>query len=167
MWRSDLGWINFVWGDAKKGVAHIISKRMSADGMTREQVLRLLTEDLVKVIAWGETVRRDDLGNASRLVVERGGVQAILSRNNSTNGWLLSGFEMRGASGEAGRGATLSDATQATSIRSRSGMGADAHQSVPLNNGSQAYTTPDERIVLIADNIDVGNENAVLLHEAF
>lgn len=122
MWRSDLGWIDFPWGDAKKGVAHILERRQSQDGLTERAATKLLTEDLVDVIASGTTIRRTDIERASRLVIRKGAVEAILTRNNSTNGWLLSGYEIKkGGEKAAGDGAAKSTLDTPTRFRGAEG----------------------------------------------
>lgn len=118
MYRNDLGWIDFVWGDDAKGLQHIIKSRMERDGLTTSEVYRLLTNDIVETIADGETVRRSDANEASRLAIRGKGNEAILVRQNGGNGWLLTGFELKEPMNQT-RGATPSGLRSNAPIRSR------------------------------------------------
>lgn len=49
MHRAGLGWVDFVWGDDKRGIAHILAQRQAKDGMTRQEAIQLL-EGLVSLL---------------------------------------------------------------------------------------------------------------------
>lgn len=117
MFRSGLGWVDFVWGDTKRGIAHIIDQRMAVDGLSQDDAVRLLTEDIVRTIAEGSEIRRNKFGPSLRVVLEFGGSEAVLVRRNGGNGWLLTGFKV--PPGGRVRSATQSQPTQPSPIRSR------------------------------------------------
>jgi hypothetical protein len=58
MFRIGMEWVDFVYGDSKRGIAHIIKGRTEKHGMTALQVNRLLTEGLIETIASGTETRR-------------------------------------------------------------------------------------------------------------
>ncbi|QEL64791.1 hypothetical protein OTERR_13150 [Oryzomicrobium terrae] len=122
MFRNGLGWVDFVWGDEKKGIAHIIARRIAADHMTRSDVERMLTESVVETIARGSELRRNEFGGAVRLVLTHNQNEAILIRKPGSNAWMLTSFNVKPGA-EAG-GATQSSATQDAPIRSRGAQGA-------------------------------------------
>lgn len=53
MFRNGLGWVDFEWGDSKKGIAHIIAQRMAKDGMSEAQATRFLVEAISATVALG------------------------------------------------------------------------------------------------------------------
>lgn len=65
MHRAGLGWVDFVWGDDKRGIAHILAQRQAKDGITRQEAIQLLEEGLVQTIAKGEEARRIEVGNST------------------------------------------------------------------------------------------------------
>ncbi len=94
MFRNGLGWVDFVWGDDKRGIAHIVARRMAADGMSRDAVIRMLTGPLVDAIAKGGEVRRVQVGGSINLRIDHNGYRVALVKNPGSNAWLLSGFEV-------------------------------------------------------------------------
>lgn len=103
MYRDDLGWIDFVWGDVGivkpsgktkggKGIAHILEARQRKDGLTamqaRAQVLKL-----VEVIARGEVIRQFLNPPATQTVIEYDQHEAILVKNGARD-WLLTGWKV-------------------------------------------------------------------------
>lgn len=131
MFRSGLGWVDFVWGDTKRGIAHIIDQRMAVDGLSQDDAVRLLTEDIVRTIAEGSEIRRNKFGPSLRVVLEFGGSEAVLVRRNGGNGWLLTGFKV--PPGGRVRSATQSQPTQPSPIRSR-------QEPVAGSDGSVAFS---------------------------
>lgn len=103
MFRSGLGWIDFVWGSEGKppsksgkrkgaqGVAHILEARQRKDGMTDAQA-RQLAMFLPEVIARGWVVRADAFGDKRRIIVEYGGYEAALVKPSGAHAWVLSGW---------------------------------------------------------------------------
>jgi len=122
MFRNGLGWVDFTWGDSKRGVAHIIKRRMESDGMSLEDVQRMLLDKVVETIAAGTEVRRAESGLATRLVLDHNGNEAVLVKRKGANGWLLTAYEM--VPGASAGGATRPSATQSSATRSRDELGA-------------------------------------------
>lgn len=104
MYRSDLGWIDFVWGDVGiiktsgktkggKGIAHILEARQRKDGLTamqaRAQVLKL-----VEVIARGRVLRKNIVIGYENKVLFYGNHEVTLVKEGASNEWLLSGWEV-------------------------------------------------------------------------
>lgn len=125
MYRNDIGWVDFVWGDDRKGLQHIIHRRMGSDGMSRDAVVRMLTQNVVETIAKGATERRSESGNAIRLYVNHQGNAVSLVKQKGSNSWVLTAFQENGnqAVGQV-RGATQSALRSSDPIRSRVGLGA-------------------------------------------
>ena len=125
MYRNDIGWVDFVWGDDRKGLQHIIHRRMGSDGMSRDEVVRMLTQDVVETIAKGATERRSESGNAIRLYVNHQGNAVSLVKQKGSNSWVLTAFQENGNQAvEQVRGATQSALRSSDPIRSRVGLGA-------------------------------------------
>ena len=125
MYRNDIGWVDFVWGDDRKGLQHIIHRRMGSDGMSRDEVVRMLTQDVVETIAKGATERRSESGNAIRLYVSHQGNAVSLVKQKGSNSWVLTAFQENGNQAvEQVRGATQSALRSSDPIRSRVGLGA-------------------------------------------
>lgn len=118
MFRTGMGWVDFVWGDMKKGVAHVLVRR----GSEGVDAPKMLANDMVNTIAQGAEIRRAEFGKSTRVVLRLGSHEAVLIRNKGSNSWLLTGFEDK--PGGEGRGATPSSPTQAPPTRSRQGLGA-------------------------------------------
>lgn len=95
MYHNELGWIDFVWGDDYKGIQHIIKQRMAKDGLSVNDVYKLLTKDLVDTIASGEVIRKQEIPVSTKLVVAKGDYEAILVKNKGNNGWLLTGWKLK------------------------------------------------------------------------
>lgn len=132
MYRNGLGWVDFTWGDSKRGIEHIIKRRMESDGMSLADVQRMLTDKVVETIASGEEVRRAESGLATRLVLDHKGNEAVLVKRKGANGWLLTAYE-KVPDASAG-GATRSSATQSIATRSRNGLGAGTESILNKNN---------------------------------
>ncbi len=141
MYRTGLGWVDFVWGSTGgetaasgavrpgKGIAHLIGQRMRKDGMTRDEAGRL-AQRTVNVIARGEEVRRTEIGGTLRAAITLAGDTAVLVRQPGSNSWLLTGWE-EGAPGVSGAGYGASRTTLAEPMRSRSDEGAGADAMIP------------------------------------
>ena len=127
MERSDVGAIDFVWGTpgkgAKfkqgKGIAHILAKHVPESGTQ-------LLDKIVETIAKGEVIQEKTAGGStqSRLVLEHNGYVALLSMNDDSGAWLLSGWETydsmkKRASSASGEGDGSTVATATAPMRSR------------------------------------------------
>ena len=104
MYRHDLGWIDFVWGDVGKpptasgkrkganGIAHILEARQRKDGLTAMQARALILK-LVEVIAKGKVIRTNIVKGHENKVISYASYEATLVKDNK-NEWLLSGWEV-------------------------------------------------------------------------
>lgn len=103
MYRQDMGWIDFVWGDAGKvrpngktkggkGIVHILEARMRKDGYSATQAHALVYR-MVTVLAKGKILRTFKHGLSSQTVIEHQGYEATLIKTDS-NEWLLSGWKV-------------------------------------------------------------------------
>ncbi len=129
MYRNDLGWIDFVWGDERKGIAHVIRQRQAKDGMTEAEEIRLLTENIVSAIARGATVRRSEVTPVARVAVQYQGTEVSLVRRNGANGWVITGFNVKSPD-ELAAGFDAVQPTQAAPTLARRGLGAGDSESV-------------------------------------
>ncbi len=103
MYRQDMGWIDFVWGDAGKvrpngktkggkGIVHILEARMRKDGYSATQAHALVYR-MVSTLAKGNVIRQEMRNGAINKTIEYQGYEAILVKNFS-NSWLLSGWKV-------------------------------------------------------------------------
>jgi hypothetical protein len=95
MYHNELGWIDFVWGDRFKGIKQIIEQRMTKDGLSVNDIYKLLTKDLVNTIASGKIIRQSQISNNQQMVIAKGDYEAILVKNKGNNGWLLTGWKLK------------------------------------------------------------------------
>ena len=134
MYRNDIGWIDFVWGDTgiiktngktkgAKGISHIIEARMRKDKMSYADVVKMLTQDVVNTIAKGSVIREITRETTQRLTITHGNIIIHLIKNAGSNAWLLSGYEDNQMVNQSG-GATTSDLRTISPIRSRTDVGA-------------------------------------------
>lgn len=110
MYRSDLGWIDFVWGDegviktsgktkGGKGIAHILEARQRKDGLTAMQA-RVQVLKLVEVIAKGKISKNASFAANNGLTGEKktitwGNHEAVLVHEGVGNAWMLTGWEIK------------------------------------------------------------------------
>ena len=107
------------------GLVHIIDKRMNVDGMSRDEVIQMLTRDAVETIAQGETIRHIASGKSVRLEVKKDGNTVQLTKREGSNSWLLTAYnDFENQAVEQVRGATQPTLRNSDPIRSRDGMGA-------------------------------------------
>ena len=100
MYRSDIGYIDFVWGkpgDGKKfkrgfGLSHIIAKRDSENGRGLETAKKLV-EVIAKATKVIEQSVSSEPGN-NRIRLIYGDYVAVLSESTEGNHWLLTGWEI-------------------------------------------------------------------------
>lgn len=122
MFRTGLGWVDFVWGDAKKGLQHILVRRVGADGMTESEAIRFLSDRIVPTIAQGRELRRQEYGGSVRAVIEHDGAEAVLVKNRGSNSWVLSGWEVSPGASKAAN--DTKDTTHRTADSSDGPVGA-------------------------------------------
>ena len=103
MYRSDVGWIDFVWGaeggavkkngarKGEKGISHILEARQRKDGYSEKQALSFLA-DVVETIARGRTERMVEYAGSKRCAVVFDGNEVQLIKNPGNNAWVLTGF---------------------------------------------------------------------------
>lgn len=123
MYHNELGWVEFVWWDKFKGVQHIVKQRTTKDGLSADELYKLLTEDLIETIAKGSVTKTAEIGMSKNIHIENNGYRSVLVKNNSTNNWLLTGFKLNEQVNQS-RGATASDLRSNDPIRSRVNEGA-------------------------------------------
>lgn len=134
MYRNDIGWIDFVWGSTGRvlpngktkgamGLAHVIESRMRKDGMSRDEVVGMLTNDVVEAIARGKVYKHVVNGNSERLQLRHNGYEANLIKNAGNNAWLITGYELY-QNGADGVGFDTSAATHTTPTPARRDVGA-------------------------------------------
>ena len=132
MYRNDIGWVDFVYGDKNKGLLHIIHRRMTADKMTKAEVIKMLTVDIIDTIAQGKTIKHTIADKGERLQVQYNGHQATLVKRKGGNAWVLTGFieYEKLQTMKQVRVATNSALRTAKPILSRQGVGASDTQNV-------------------------------------
>lgn len=91
MYRQDMGWIDFVWGDAGK-VRPNGKTKGGKDGYSATQAHALVYR-MVAVIAKRKILRTFKHGLSSQTVIEHQGYEATLIKTDS-NEWLLSGWKV-------------------------------------------------------------------------
>lgn len=134
MYRSDTGWIDFVWGSegvlkangktkGAMGLAHIIESRMRKDGMSYQDVAEMLTMQITDTIAKGGSSRIYSNGKSESMFIEHNGYRATLVRNKGSNGWLMNAFELH-QSGDTGKSNDSKVPTHDQTTRHRSEVGA-------------------------------------------
>ena len=158
MFRNGLGWVDFVWGDAKKGIQHLLERRQDADGMTLAQAKRFVLEDVVAAIAQGQEVRRTEVGKALRVTVAHNNVEAILVRRTGTNAWVLTAFEVLPDPNV--RSATQALGTQSTPIRSRHELAGSANSLALGGQHGNTATPADVQAIKSAATAAVGKKRA-------
>lgn len=134
MYRSDTGWIDFVWGSegvlkangktkGAMGLAHIIESRMRKDKMSYQDVAEMLTMQITDTIAKGGSSRIYSNGKSESMFIEHNGYRATLVRNKGSNGWLMNAFELH-QGGDTGKSNDSKVPTHDQTTRHRSEVGA-------------------------------------------
>ena len=134
MYRSDTGWIDFVWGSegvlkangktkGAMGLAHIIESRMRKDEMSYQDVAEMLTMQITDTIAKGGSSRIYSNGKSESMFIEHNGYRATLVRNKGSNGWLMNAFELH-QGGDTGKSNDSKVSTHDQTTRHRSEVGA-------------------------------------------
>nr|DAY17937.1 MAG TPA: crystallin beta/gamma motif-containing protein [Caudoviricetes sp.] len=147
MYRSDAGWIDFVWGSegvlkangktkGAMGLAHIIESRMRKDEMSYQDVAEMLTMQITDTIAKGGSSRIYSNGKSESMFIEHNGYRATLVRNKGSNGWLMNAFELH-QGGDTGKSNDSKAPTHDQTTRHRSEVGAPD----VLNNFTQDTDT--------------------------
>lgn len=101
------GWVDFVWGDVGRvrpngktkggmGLSHIIEARMRKDGLSYEEVIKLLTVHVPTVIAKGNIVEYLTFGNVESVKVDYQKYRVGIRRVKGGNAWTVTAFELFG-----------------------------------------------------------------------
>ena len=136
MFRTSVGWVDFIWGDeggeirkrgsrrGEKGLSHILEARKRKDGLNDSQI-RTLLDDVVETIAKGKEAARYEAAGSIRVVISLSGVEAQLVKNPGSNSWLLTGFYRESGDHRVGSPTTASTSPSPTGSR-HVGGGADS-----------------------------------------
>jgi hypothetical protein len=176
MYRSDTGWIDFVWGSegvlkangktkGAMGLAHIIESRMRKDGMSYQDVAEMLTMQITDTIAKGGSSRIYSNGKSESMFIEHNGYRATLVRNKGSNGWLMNAFELH-QGGDTGKSNDSKVPTHDQTTRHRSEVGApdvlnnftqdtDANQDMLYQGGAdRGMFSREHNLIALLKNAD-------------
>ena len=176
MYRSDTGWIDFVWGSegvlkangktrGAMGLAHIIESRMRKDGMSYQDVAEMLTMQITDTIAKGGSSRIYSNGKSESMFIEHNGYRATLVRNKGSNGWLMNAFELH-QGGDTGKSNDSKVPTHDQTTRHRSEVGApdvlnnftqdaDANQDILYQGGTdRGMFSREHNLIALLKNAD-------------
>ncbi len=176
MYRSDTGWIDFVWGSegvlkangktkGAMGLAHIIESRIRKDGMSYQDVAEMLTMQITDTIAKGGSSRIYSNGKSESMFIEHNGYRATLVRNKGSNGWLMNAFELH-QGGDTGKSNDSKVPTHDQTTRHRSEVGApdvlnnftpntDANQDVLYQGGAdRGMFSREHNLIALLKNAD-------------
>ena len=176
MYRSDTGWIDFVWGSegvlkangktkGAMGLAHIIESRMRKDGMSYQDVAEMLTMQITDTIAKGGSSRIYSNGKSESMFIEHNGYRATLVRNKGSNGWLMNAFELH-QGGDTGKSNDSKVPTHDQTTRHRSEVGApdvlnnstpnaDANQDILYQGGAdRGMFNREHNLIALLKNAD-------------
>lgn len=138
MYRNDIGWIDFVWGSTgvlkangktkgAMGISHIIEARMRKDGLSYQDAVRFLTNNIVNTIALGSQKSSQVKNNTHKLSVIYGDTVVHLIKTIGSNGWMITGYEFHDKDVPNGGdrvGGDTSNPTHITPTRTRDNVGA-------------------------------------------
>ncbi|WP_395146957.1 PLxRFG domain-containing protein [Moraxella atlantae] len=147
MYRNDIGWVDFVWGDVGvikangntkggKGLSHIIEARMRKNDMSYNEVTKLFTKDIVETIAKGETVDVKSTNDEIKIKVDLNGNRVVLLKEKGSNSWMVTAFELSKDDSGKVHGKTTSTEHQSYSARTDAGA---------LDNNSINPTNQDDK----------------------
>ena len=176
MYRSDTGWIDFVWGSegvlkangktkGAMGLAHIIESRMRKDEMSYQDVAEMLTMQITETIAKGGSSRIYSNGKSESMFIEHNGYRATLVRNKGSNGWLMNAFELH-QGGDTGKSNDSKVPTHDQTTRHRSEVGApdvlnnftqdtDANQDLLYQGGAdRGMFSREHNLIALLKNAD-------------
>lgn len=157
MYRNDIGWIDFVWGDVgtikangktkgAMGISHIIEARMRKDGMSYGEAVDMLTNATVVTIAKGNEFDRFEQGGATKLKIQHNGNLVTLVKTRGSNAWMINSFEV--FEDGTGKGYGKTSPTHNQSYSARTDVGAsnktNVTQNIPNDNSSHLYAQMTE-----------------------
>ena len=183
MYRSDTGWIDFVWGSegvlkangktkGAMGLAHIIESRMRKDEMSYQDVAEMLTMQITDTIAKGGSSRIYSNGKSESMFIEHNGYRATLVRNKGSNGWLMNAFELH-QGGDTGKSNDSKVSTHDQTTRHRSEVGApdalnnftpnaDTNQDILYQGGAdRGMFSREHNLIALLKNADA----SIFVHE--
>lgn len=146
MYRNDIGWIDFVWGDTgiikangkttgAKGISHIIEARIRKDKMSYDEVVEMLTHNIVEAIAKGSIFIETPL----KLQVRYDGYETVLAKSKGSNNWIITAYELfenKKSDDGQGVGFDTSKPTHTTPTLARDSMGASDKISKLFEDGT-------------------------------
>lgn len=95
--RGDIGIIDLKYGDSKKGMAHIVSRR---DAYAKSQPGAMNGKELIshlpEVLVRGAVKEDSSKGGHTMKTIELGAFRAILTKDHESSGnhWLLSAYDV-------------------------------------------------------------------------
>nr|WP_241761094.1 hypothetical protein [Moraxella catarrhalis] len=157
MYRNDIGWIDFVWGDTgiiktngktkgAKGISHIIEARIRKDKMSYDEVVEMLTHNIVETIAQGSTADAYNSSNGVKNIkITHKGYFVALRKAEGSNAWVITAFEIFEDGTGKGDGKTSPTHNQSYSARTDVGASnkvSDDGQGVGFDTSKPTHTTP-------------------------
>lgn len=157
MYRNDIGWIDFVWGDTgiiktngktkgAKGISHIIEARIRKDKMSYDEVVEMLTHNIVETIAQGNTADAYNSSNGVKNIkITHKGYFVALRKAEGSNAWVITAFETFEDGTGKGDGKTSPTHNQSYSARTDVGASnkvSDDGQGVGFDTSKPTHTTP-------------------------
>lgn len=157
MYRNDIGWIDFVWGDTgiiktngktkgAKGISHIIEARIRKDKMSYDEVVEMLTHNIVETIAQGSTADAYNSSNGVKNIkITHKGYFVALRKAEGSNAWVITAFEIFEDGTGKGDGKTSPTHNQSYSARTAVGASnkvSDDGQGVGFDTSKPTHTTP-------------------------
>ncbi len=182
MFRNDLGWVDFVWGDAGTvkpsgktrggmGLSHILEARQRKDGMTEVESVALL-DSIVNAIASGSEFSRQIFLNTTRVGLEKSGVIVWLTKRSGSNAWVVTGYEKTSSDTDAGRATSVPTRTLASLTRSDAAEVSESIDDSGLdvkfssNGDIEGFFDPASgKSFLIADALTEETAPGTLMHE--
>ncbi|OOR84929.1 hypothetical protein B0180_02035 [Moraxella canis] len=153
MYRNDIGWVDFVWGSTgilkangktkgAMGISHIIEARMRKDGMSYDEVVDMLTNATVDTIAKGRVLDRFEQGGATKLQLVLDNHLVSLIKNQGSNAWMITAFELFEDGTGKGYGKTSPTHNQSYSARTDVGASNETNitQVTSDNNEDTRYS---------------------------
>ncbi len=147
MYRNDIGWVDFVWGDegvvkpngktkGAMGLSHVIEARMRKDGMSYDDVMQLMPR-LVEAVAKGSEIRSYEFKGSKNLTVGYDDVEVILIKNKGSNSWVMNGWEVY-APDAVSVGNVTTNPTLSKSTTTQLEQGADAQENTTTTTSDDA-----------------------------
>ncbi|UZA02094.1 PLxRFG domain-containing protein [Moraxella bovis] len=145
MYRNDIGWIDFIWGDTGKirpngktrgamGLSHIFDSRTRKDGMSYADVVDMFLNETVETIAKGQEYDRFEQGGATKLKILYNKHLVTLVKSKGSNAWMLTAFEI--FDDETGKGYGKTSPTHNQSYSARTDVGASNNENIISNDNT-------------------------------